>query len=190
MSKLFYSSFNFNVKEINLQRLFKVSLKLELNALDTIKIHESNYLLLPGTHDFIAGISETYCILLHLEKSLNTSLEMSIRNKLIELMNSNLEYSMNLQRGCIRYMKKLNYSLKNSIVMENMASLFKEKATESIIKSNEINNILNLKLSCELLTILVIEGFSNLLIDNIQSFWKNLLECCKEQIEYFKICFF
>ena len=98
-------------------------------------------LYMPGSHDFLASIGEVWCISLA-EGVKNNELEINI----CHLLNSNIEYSMNLMRGFLLYFKRANKTQIDANYYSKIYLIFKPKLFEAIEKSQEIKNNLNLKI--------------------------------------------
>lgn len=111
--------------------------KLNLHAIQSL-LKEKNLnqpiLHMPSTHDLLASIGETNYILIEMNKS-------KLCIEFEQLINISYEYSTNLARGTVSYLRRN----KNADIIIQIIKQFKSRMLESILKWDLIKNCLNLK---------------------------------------------
>lgn len=139
MSKIFYQ---YELESDKLDRLASIMNNLEVKSVEELARNlgcRKNFVL-PGTHDLLASIGESFCI--------RVSINSSSKENFSALIDSFVDYSMNLQRGVVKFFKYTN-KMVNKIcpnrLMEIVGELFKQKVTQAVLQSQQIDNILNLK---------------------------------------------
>jgi len=131
-------------------KLIEFMSKLQMSSINSLtsRITNEPSLLLPGTHDLLAKIGETTCMLiLAIGDDSECDYISSNLSELSKLINSNIEYSMNLMRGCVSFMKNNSLALD---IQENLNKiiydLFNKSILNSIFKWNELNHSFNLRI--------------------------------------------
>ena len=129
-----------------LSKLIEFMSKLQMSSINSLTSGIANEpsLLLPGTHDLSAKIGEITCMLVLAKEDLKCGFLSSNLGELSKLIDSNIEYSMNLMRGCL-YFLNTNKPTKDGLD-RIMYDLYHKSIFNSIFKWNLFNHPFNLRI--------------------------------------------
>jgi hypothetical protein len=138
LSKIYFKSGG----EAKSELLMKMIEDLEMRAIGSLQDNLSQKercLALPGTHDFLASIAFNWSIISEAGGSTNVDAEIA------RLASFNVEYSMNLERGVLEYLRKADRVVSSEFYGRICATL-RQRAFEAVKDSQTIRNNLNLKI--------------------------------------------
>lgn len=139
MSKIFYQ---YELAEEKIEKLAKIMNYLEQKSVQSLSknLNDRKNFVLPGTHDLLMSIGESFCIRLCIDSKSEPHF--------IALLNSFVDYSINLERGIIKFMEEWHNLKKKSLcdlLMKKISNLFRSRLLQAVVESQKIDNILNLK---------------------------------------------
>jgi hypothetical protein len=140
LSKIYFKSTN----SLTQQTLIYEMSVLQTSALATLQSsleQTEPCLALPGTHDFLASIGFNWCII---AESSSVARRAEFEAEIARLVDANSEYSMNLQRGVLSYLKRIDVVVSVELYA-SIVRVFKKRVFNSIENSRSINNNLDLK---------------------------------------------
>ena len=127
-------------------KLIEFMSKLQMSSINSLKSGITNEpsLLLPGAHDLSSKIGEITCMLVLAIEDLKCGYLNSNLGELSKLIDSNIEYSMNLMRGCLYFINTNKPTTDN--LNRIMYDLFHKSIFNSIFKWNVFNHPFNLRI--------------------------------------------
>ncbi|CAF0722657.1 unnamed protein product [Brachionus calyciflorus] len=142
LTKIFYNQKTNFLNGKNIQILVQMADKLEKKSLYSMakNLGNTKNFILPGTHDLLLAIGESYCIRVYTYANSECLFEC--------LLDSFVDYSMNLKRGVVKFLNNMlqnNGSQEVFKTLEIIGLVFKTKMIEAVVNSSKIDNILNLK---------------------------------------------
>ena len=142
-------------------KLIEFMSKLQMSSINSLTSGLTNEpsLLLPGAHDLSAKIGEITCMLVSAIEDFKCGVLSSNLGELSKLIDSNIEYSMNLMRGCLYFINTNKPTLNslNKIIYD----IFHKSIFKSIFKWNVFNHPFNLRIVVLVFFLYIKKNFHN-----------------------------
>ena len=132
--------------KLELTRLVGLISRVQLNSMRSIssRIRSEPSLLMPGTHDLLAFIGETMCILIDCDDNDSYAINMS---ELFKLSSLNIDNSMNLTQGVVNFMQNDDRKTsKSKELLKKIYDVFHASLFNSVYEWKSLNHSFNLKI--------------------------------------------